>query len=281
MLAVHLLALPAHSAPTSWLHNIAQHCNIKLTGVSVSNTSEKGVLKQALQYTRGLHLYVYIWFIPEFCHGTKYGSAVHHTSHKMQMEKLHHVANAPWRKMTWHDVTMLFYITKLLKDLASLHGLILTRKARSIPGLNDFKIEVSPLDAFSIFKPVEAALVPDKKNIGSVSTMPRADLHDPYHKSSSSGSSSWSRSSLLPSIMGLPSRSVAMSISWNVELNLSYSCSTGKVMGSHKPTLSVTCYLSTPGRWSTCRSVPNVHVNIIFNSINFNYMYMYICCTYT
>ena len=87
MLAVHLLALPAHSAPTSWLHNIAQHCNIKLTGVSVSNTSEKGVLKQALQYTRGLHLYVYIWFIPEFCHGTKYGSAVHHTSHKMQMEK--------------------------------------------------------------------------------------------------------------------------------------------------------------------------------------------------
>ena len=189
MLAVHLLALPAHSAPTSWLHNIAQHCNIKLTGVSVSNTSEKGVLKQALQYTRGLHLYVYIWFIPEFCHGTKYGSAVHHTSHKMQMEKLHHVANAPWRKMTWHDVTMLFYITKLLKDLASLHGLILTRKARSIPGLNDFKIEVSPLDAFSIFKPVEAALVPAKKNIGSVSTMPRSAMthtinhhhQDPHH----------------------------------------------------------------------------------------------------
>jgi len=73
---------------------------------------------------------------------------------------------------------MLFYITKLLKDLASLHGLILTRKARSIPGLNDFN-EVSPLDAFSIFKPVEAALVPAKKGIGSVSTMPRTDLHDP------------------------------------------------------------------------------------------------------
>ena len=168
--------------------------------------------------------------------------------------------------MTGHDVTMLFYITKLLKDLASLHGLILTRKARSIPGLNDFKIEVSPLDAFSIFKPVEAALVPAKKGIGSVSTMPRTDLHDPYHKSSSSsssssstGSSSWSRSSLLPSIMGLPSRSVAMSIPWNVELNLSYSCSKGKVMGSHKRTLSVTCYLSTPGLWSTCRWVPHVY----------------------
>ena len=34
-------------------------------------------------------------FIPESCHGTKYGSAVDHTSHKMQMEKLQHVANAP------------------------------------------------------------------------------------------------------------------------------------------------------------------------------------------
>ena len=99
---------------------------------------------------------------------------------KCKWKKLQHVANASWRKMTWHDVTMLFYITKLLKDLASLHGLILTRKARSIPGLNDFKIEVSPLDAFSIFKPVEAALVPAKKNIGSVSTMPRTDLHDPW-----------------------------------------------------------------------------------------------------
>ena len=46
-------------------------------------------------------------FIPESCHGTKYGSAVDYTSHKMQMEKLQHVANAPWRNMTWHDATML------------------------------------------------------------------------------------------------------------------------------------------------------------------------------
>jgi len=73
---------------------------------------------------------------------------------------------------------MLCNITKLLlKYLESLHGLILTRKVTSTPGLNDFKIEVSPLDAFSIFKPVEAALVPAKKKFGSVSLMPRTDLH--------------------------------------------------------------------------------------------------------
>ena len=40
-------------------------------------------------------------------------------------------------------------VTGLLKDPARLDGLILTRKVRSIPGLNDFKIEVSPLDAFA------------------------------------------------------------------------------------------------------------------------------------
>ena len=70
-------------------------------------------------------------------------------------------------------------VTGLLKDIASLHGLILTRKVRSIPGLNDFKIEVSPLDAFASLSLLRLHYLP-KHNIGSVSMMPRTDLHDPW-----------------------------------------------------------------------------------------------------
>ena len=76
--------------------------------------------------------------------------------------------------LTWRDMTQLCCanITGLLKDLASLHGLILTRKARSIPGLNDFKIAVSPLDAFAPAK--------TKHRKRYCSMMPRTDLHDPW-----------------------------------------------------------------------------------------------------